>query len=34
MRGSTLFVTDEPCGGCARLIAGVGIARVVVAPKV
>lgn len=34
MRGATLFVTEEPCGGCSRLIAGVGIVRVVVAPKV
>jgi len=28
--GSTLYVTREPCGGCSRLIAGSGIARVVV----
>lgn len=28
-RGSTLYITDEPCGGCARLIEGAGIARVV-----
>lgn len=29
LRGATLYCTDEPCGGCARLIAGAGIARVV-----
>lgn len=34
MAGSVLYVTAEPCGGCSRLIAGVGITRVVVAPKV
>lgn len=28
-RGGTLYVTDEPCGGCARLIAGSGLARAV-----
>lgn len=27
--GGTLAVTDEPCGGCRRFIAGSGIARVV-----
>ncbi|WP_203834175.1 deoxycytidylate deaminase [Actinoplanes campanulatus] len=29
-RGSTLYLTHPPCDGCARLIAGAGIARVVV----
>lgn len=29
LRGATLYCTDEPCGGCARLIAGAGIIRVV-----
>lgn len=28
-RGATLYCTDEPCDGCARLIAGAGITRVV-----
>jgi dCMP deaminase len=28
-RASTLYITDEPCDGCARLIEGSGIARVV-----
>lgn len=28
-RGSTLYVTVQPCDGCARLIEGAGIARVV-----
>lgn len=28
-RGATLYITDEPCDGCARLIEGSGIARVV-----
>jgi len=28
-RGSTLYITHEPCGGCARLIEGAGIARIV-----
>lgn len=32
VKGATLYCTDEPCGGCARLIAGAGIARVVVTP--
>ena len=27
--GSTIYCTDEPCGGCLRLIAGAGIDRVV-----
>ena len=31
--GGTLYVTREPCNGCSRLIAGAGIARVVVAPE-
>lgn len=30
-RGATLYVTSEPCDGCARLIAGAGITRVVTA---
>lgn len=28
LKGSTLYCTDEPCDGCARLIAGVGITTV------
>ena len=28
-RGATLYCTDEPCDGCARLIAGAGIVRLV-----
>lgn len=28
MQGATLYVTDAPCGGCARMIAGTPIARV------
>lgn len=28
-RGATLYITDKPCDGCARLIEGSGIARVV-----
>jgi len=28
-RGATLYCTDQPCDGCARLIAGAGITRVV-----
>lgn len=28
-RGATLYLTDEPCDGCGRLIEGAGIARVV-----
>lgn len=28
MDGATLYITDEPCGGCARMIAGTPIARV------
>lgn len=28
-RGSVLYITDEPCDGCARLIEGSGISRVV-----
>jgi dCMP deaminase len=27
--GATLYVTDEPCDGCVRLIAGAGIVYVV-----
>lgn len=26
---ATLYLTDEPCGGCERLILGAGVARVV-----
>lgn len=29
MDGSTLYCTDEPCDGCARMIAGTPIAKVV-----
>jgi deoxycytidylate deaminase len=29
LRGGTLYVNDEPCLGCSKLIAGAGIARVV-----
>ena len=32
-RGATLYLTDEPCNGCARLIEGSGIVRVVF-PKI
>lgn len=28
LRHSTLYCTDEPCDGCARLIRGVGITKV------
>lgn len=28
-RGATLYITDQPCDGCARLIEGSGITRVV-----
>ncbi len=28
-RGAVLYVTDEPCDGCSRLIEGAGILRVV-----
>lgn len=28
-RGAVLYITDEPCDGCARLIEGAGIVRVV-----
>lgn len=27
--GATLYCTDEPCGGCQKLIDGAGISRVV-----
>jgi dCMP deaminase len=27
--GATIYCTDEPCGGCLRLIAGSGIDRIV-----
>ena len=30
--GATIAVTDEPCTGCARMIAGTGIARAVWGP--
>lgn len=29
MEGATLYITDEPCDGCARMIAGTPIARIV-----
>ena len=29
MKGSTLYITDEPCDGCARMIAGTPIGRIV-----
>lgn len=29
LKGSTLYITDAPCEGCQRLIAGVGIVAVV-----
>lgn len=32
-RGATLYVTEEPCDGCSRLIAGSGISRVVTPTK-
>ena len=28
-RGATLYLTDEPCDGCQRLIKGAGFARIV-----
>jgi dCMP deaminase len=28
-RGATLYITDKPCDGCARIIEAAGIARVV-----
>lgn len=34
MEGSTLYVTDEPCAGCARMIKGTPIERVVFPTKV
>ena len=27
--GSTLYITDDPCDGCARMIRGTGIVRIV-----
>lgn len=32
-RGATLYVTRQPCGGCARAAKTAGIARVVVANR-
>lgn len=32
-RGATLYITDEPCDGCARFIEGSGIIRVVFPDK-
>lgn len=29
LEGSTLYVTDIPCGGCRRTISGTSIARIV-----
>ena len=29
MEGATLYITDVPCDGCARMIAGTPIARVI-----
>lgn len=29
MQGATLYITGEPCGGCAKLILAAGIERVV-----
>jgi deoxycytidylate deaminase len=31
LRGSVLYCTLEPCDGCARMISGTGISRVVFA---
>lgn len=31
--GATLYITDEPCDGCARIIDAAGIARVVFPTK-
>lgn len=28
-KGATLYLTDEPCDGCARIVEAAGIARVV-----
>jgi len=28
--GATMYVTSDPCGGCLKLIAGAGIAEVIV----
>lgn len=33
LKGATLYVTDEPCDGCRRLIDATGIARVVIRDK-
>lgn len=32
-RGSILYITDEPCDGCSRLIEGAGISLVVFSDK-
>lgn len=32
-RGATLYITREPCDGCARLIRGAGITRLVYPQK-
>lgn len=29
MKGSTLYITDEPCDGCFRMIVGTPISRIV-----
>ena len=29
LNGSTIYITGEPCGGCAKLIASAGIERIV-----
>lgn len=29
LQGATIYITGEPCGGCAKLIASAGIERVV-----
>jgi dCMP deaminase len=30
VKGATLYCTDAPCGGCARMITGAGITRIVI----
>lgn len=32
-RGSTIYITDQPCDGCSRLIEGAGITRIVFPSK-